>query len=278
MGISYLDIKDRNPLTAEEKAKRYSKYYYMEMARPDQAQIDKMEAGPINPKDALRIQDRNDLLNPGYFPVEVGYCVMPDGAVYVANLTRMPGVTTEMFDWWFAWHPLEPLRYKIWDPDDHFNIEVSNEDRKRLLNPNIPVGQRNWGCTHQIVEGMGNKAEMPPRVGQKPGARGGLKFISPEDYGFDMSRFKSPNVATAICGPMCHFLRIVNGVTELRSRFWLGYKIENKKPVLAIEGFLSNPEARGYLAKQLALHCIKEFTNLARILPMVYAEESGKIE
>ena len=41
----YLEVKDRKELTPEEKAKPYSKYYYMEMARPDQSVIDRIESG-----------------------------------------------------------------------------------------------------------------------------------------------------------------------------------------------------------------------------------------
>ena len=41
---------------------------------------------------------------------------MPNGTGYLANKTEMPGVTPEMFEWWFAWHSLEDLRYRIWDP------------------------------------------------------------------------------------------------------------------------------------------------------------------
>ena len=278
--VTYLDIKDREELTSEEKAKPYSKYYYMEMERPDQALYDKIESGPIDPKDALRIEDRNDLLNPGYFPEETGYCVMPNGNSYVANLTKMPGVTAEMFDWWFAWHPLEPLRYKIWDPDEHFNVQVSDENRKRLLDHNIPVRERNWGCTHFIHEHIGELKLPPLPEGAAEKKIGGLNFVSPEDYGFDMNRFKSPNVATAICGPMCHFLREVNGVMELRSRFWTGYKIVNKKAEIDPKhpsNAIPNNEMRAFLAKQLALHCIKEFTHLAKILPQLYAEEGGKV-
>ncbi len=76
---------------------------------------------PIDPKYALKIEDRNKLFEPGYLDKEVGYCQMPDGSTYVANLTKMPGVTVEMFDWWFAWHGLGPLRYTLWDPYDHYH-------------------------------------------------------------------------------------------------------------------------------------------------------------
>ncbi len=35
---------------------------------------------------------------------------MEDGTGYIANLVYMPGVTVDMFDWWFAWHGLGEFR------------------------------------------------------------------------------------------------------------------------------------------------------------------------
>ena len=67
---------------------------------------------------------------------------------------------------------------------------------------------------------------------------------------------------------------------ELRSRFWTGYKIVNKKAEIDPKhpsNAIPNNEMRAFLAKQLALHCIKEFTHLAKILPQLYAEEGGKV-
>ena len=150
----------------------------------------------------------------------------------------------------------------------------------RLLDEKIPMRERNWGCTHYVNEKVGEmKFELPPGV--DPKSLGGLSFLSPEDYGFDMDRFRSPNVATAVCGPMCHFLRETDDGMELRSRFWLGYKIIDKNPEIDQSSpmmSMFNMEMRGFIAKNLALHCTKEFTHLAKILPMVYADEGVKIE
>ena len=47
---------------------------------------------------------------------QVGYGVQDDGTAFVCNTTYMPGVTSEMLDWWFPWHSVgSDLRYKIWD-------------------------------------------------------------------------------------------------------------------------------------------------------------------
>jgi len=268
--MEYLSVTQRKELTAEEKALSYSKYYYMEMARPDQAIVDRVLQGPIDPKDALKREDLNDLLNPGYLASEYGYCVMPDGSGYVSNLVKMPEVTPEMFDWWFLWHGLHPLRYKIWDPDEHLDVQVGAEGRKRLLDPNIPMRERIWGVKHHVTED----------VGMGPILEADVIFISPEEFGFDTKRFKSPNVGTAICGDgfMCHFIREIDGGVELRTRFWLGWTVVDKRPVRGPSPLPENAPNQESILRSATLHNIKEFTHLARILPLVYAEERGNFE
>ena len=70
---------------------------------------------------------------------------------------------------------------------------------------------------------------------------------------------------------MCHFLRPkADGQGyELRSRFWFGYHVVNGKPEKLLPDGVQFP----LMAVQALLaHNIKEFTNLAAILPEVYAE------
>jgi phloretin hydrolase len=52
---------------------------------------------------------------------------------------KMPGVTVDMLDWWFAWHSLAGMHYGIWYPPGHFGISISEKDRKKVLDPNLPV-------------------------------------------------------------------------------------------------------------------------------------------
>lgn len=73
----------------------------------------------------------------------------------VAGNIPMPDVTPEMLYWWFAWHGLEPLRYAIWDPEDHFDVKINEEGRTRSLNPNIPMNEKSWGATHTVQESIG---------------------------------------------------------------------------------------------------------------------------
>lgn len=258
----------RPDLTAEEKTKPYSKYYYMELAKLPQETRRQIEAGPIEPAKALAIHNRNDLLKPGYLEKEVGYCVMPDGSGYVAMFTKLPGVTKEMIHWWFVWHPLEDLRYKIWHPDDHFSITVDKPER--LLSSTLSYEERDWGTTHYPVENIGSGTQELA-----------ITFMSPEQYGFDMTLWHEPNVAICRCanisvsnketlfplGALAHFYRSVAGGLELRSRFWLGYHIVDKKPV-RLNNVISLETV-----KALTSHCAYEYNNLASFLPQLYKEQ-----
>ena len=111
-------------LRPEDEKKSYYKYYLEDMAPPNPATIGKILSGPIRPDQAIPFTERNRIFDE--FEGEIGYTIMPDGTGYLSNFLRMPGVTTEMFDWWFAWHCLDNARYTIWNPDDHFMAETQN--------------------------------------------------------------------------------------------------------------------------------------------------------
>lgn len=267
-------------LTPEEKAKPYAKYFYAPPAPPDPGLLENMKA-PIDAAKALPIERINDLLNPGYMEVETGYCVMPDGSAYVAAHTKMPGVTVDMIHWWFAWHSLEDLRYKIWWPKGHYAISISEEARQKVLNPNLPLTQKFQGITHHVVEDVGAGPEDIY-----------ISFLSPEEMGFDMGRFVAPNVATVIganglSAPvgsppdapkapavMCHFVREIPGGVEFRTRFWLGYHIIDRRPRLLLPPGVKLPEM---IPKGLGVHCLLEYANLRAILPKLYEEQRGVI-
>jgi hypothetical protein len=263
----------KKELTASEKAKPYAKYFYQPMVPPPKETMEFLSRGPIDSAVALPIHQRNDMLKPGNLPAERGYCMMPDGSGFVAMVTKMPGVTSEMINWWFAWHGLESLRYKIWDPDEHLAVHVLEKDLKRRLVTSLNTRERNWGTTDVVDEEIGTGTVVLY-----------ISFMSPEDYGFDMNQFRAPNVLTAVnansglmeprtpFSTFSHVAREIPGGIELRSRFWLGWNIIDKKPVKVADRVPFG------LVKGLAFHCAKEYTNLAAILPKVYEENVNVID
>ncbi len=179
-------------LTPEEEKKPYAKYFYRDPAPPEPEAMARMQ-NPMDPSKALPIENINDLLDPGYHDVEAGWCALPQGGLYIANHLKMPGVTVEMINWWFWWHSLEDLRYKIWFPPGHSGISVSDRDRAIILDPQTPTTHRFQGRTHYVLEDVGGPCAEKIAI----------SFMTPEDIGFDMDRFKSPNVET-VAGLLFH--------------------------------------------------------------------------
>lgn len=234
-------------LSQEEKGKRLARYFEIPMAKPRQEHVDILAKGSIDPSLALPFERLNDLLKPGYLDSEIGYCVFPNGDGYLSSMVQMPNVTANMLDWWFCWHPLDSLRYKIWNPKAHYSVVVDDVNRNHLLNTDIPMHERPWGTKNVVNEDIG-VGPMKIEIG----------FISPFDMGFDKERFYQ-GAETAFCGDtdnkMVHIARkLEGGGIELRSRFW------SQTPIPV------------NILKELAFHNLEEYTHLANILPALYEE------
>ncbi len=234
---------------------------------------------PVDPARAFGPEEINRLLDVKKLEteeVEVGWCNLPNGAGFIANKIFYPGVTADMIDWWFAWHPLEDLRYRIWYPPQHGGIMLSPTDRARILDPNIPNREKNWGVVHYVTENCDCGMENVD-----------ISFRSPADMGFDMARFNKV-IATfaggggwavtvykddsSITAPalMCHVFYDAPGGLLHRTRFWLGYRFtEDGKPELCLPPGVSVPVEA---VQGLARHNVKEFTRFGDFLPRIYKE------
>lgn len=255
-------------LTENEKKLAYSKYFDKPLPSVDESLLEEMSHSPVACEKITSIYDRNEILNPGYLEVENGYTKMEDGSGCVATKVEMPGVTPEMIDWWFAWHGLKDLRYKIWCPTDHYAAHVLESDLAHRLDDSLSLKERNWGTTDVVTENVGGGPQVMH-----------LHFLSPEDYGYDPELVKnvdvliSANVSDASTGQglitFSHCIRKIPGGVEYRSHYWQGYHIgEDKKPVA-----VAIPEG-GFpmeVMKGAAYHSLLEYTNLDQILPELYA-------
>ena len=143
-------------LTAEDKAKPYSKYFYRPVDAPDPVLLELVRPGkPMDMAKALYPEDINRLLDPGYMEVETGWCRLPNGAGYICVNNKMPGVTVDMLDWWFAWHSLASMHYGIWYPPGHFAISTSKKDRARVKDPNVPIKEAHKMTAAQAIKELG---------------------------------------------------------------------------------------------------------------------------
>lgn len=251
------------------KAVALAEYLSRPLTPPDPGVLEAIERGPIDPGQALSLERVARLLDPRPLEVETGWCTLPDGVGYVTVRTAMPRVSAEMVDWWFDWHPREPLRYRVWHPEAH---------RSNSLDPPAtPRAKAHWGAVHHPVEDVG--------LGT---VRARIAFEPPDAMGMPGDQLDSPEVATIVCGwvgdetrrmrhtPMYHvFLREEEGVL-LRSAFWLGAAVRPYGPLGAAGArvlnnrFVRRVALPAALPRALATHCAEEYANLATLLPELF--------
>jgi len=240
----------------------------------DPGLLELVDGGPCDPGLALPVSEMERMTDPGPLEVETGWCRLDDGVGFVAARVEFPGVTPEMIDWWFDWHPRRPERYVAWHPTAHVGASA--------VFPEEAGAKKHWGAVHEVVEDVG-LGEVKARI----------EFVAPSELGFAGNHLDDPDVGTIVCGfvgdrrarhsKMCHvWLREGNGLV-LRSHFWLGSNVAPRLPESigwlgrAIHGPLNSRLVRKLalpkdLPQALDRHCVEEYTNLAVILPPLYRE------
>jgi len=233
----------------------------------------------ISPQSCLARTAVDKLLTTEYLDVENGYYRNDDGSHYVAVLTKMPGVTLDMIDWWFWWHAAEGVRYRLWYPEMHYDNESDfgghyNDDSKSYR-------ERLHLSTHTVTEDIG--------VGKDKII---IDFMSPSEFGYDATKLNEEK-QTIICArvgspktgmwavEMCHYVRVTDDGVEMRSRFWMGYQVKKMnstgKSMLASilnTSFVKRKLLPKNLGHKMFHHCSQEYHNLAGFLPQLYEEES----
>jgi len=261
------------PVTNEDRKKSYFKYYAEDIYKGEQEKYDRISGQPFDNTLALHIDGRNDLFKEGELPGEFGWWLMDDGTALVANQTFFKGVSGEMFDWWFAWHPIDRLRYACWDNEDHYDVYL--DDPMRAVDMSLSMRERHWDSIHSVWEDIGTGNVDLLRI----------HFKNPAEMGYDANKIDTDRCNALICANvkivgsgdmfdipvvMTHFLRPCEGGSELRSRFWFGWQIIDGKAVKCIPEGVKIPAAGPML---LLNHNVKEFSNLSRMLPKIYEEE-----
>lgn len=253
-------------VSKEEKALSYYKYFERELAPIPEEKLEILKNGQAEGLKGVTF-DRKNLYLAGKDTdfCQVGYGVHEDGTGYVCNTTYMEGVTGEMLDWWFPWHSVgSDLRYKIWDNEDHYFARADKADH--VCDPNVPVNQKTWGVNHYILEDIGAGPDELK-----------LCFKRPKDFGYDESILGTEFCQSMVCAigegkcaaAMTHkWYPYKNGVMFC-SRFWIGFGMVDGKITKILPDGVVIPD---FVLKGLFAHNIKEFSNLAAILPSVYNE------
>jgi hypothetical protein len=258
------------------QGKPYAKYFNGDMwLHPE---VLPSIAFPMATGDALRFEDINTLLDPGYHEIENGFCELADGTAYVASRVPFPGCTGEMYQWWFWWHAIEAARYTLWYPYNHVGLDPV--DRDVLTRPGLTHEQRYVGTTHHVDEYIG-----PDFL------KVAIRFVDPSEFGLDVSRFAAAGIVGHACArvglrgsgmeavTMVHLARKTEHGIEQRSRYWIGHN-----PRLQLLGKSISVDAIGValgmkrrqagirVAYEQLLHDQIEFTHLSTFLADIYNE------
>lgn len=198
----------------------------------------------------------------GYQQTENGYGRLPDGGYTVAVRTDMPGVTPQMWDWWFGWHGCDARRYKLWHPRAHVSAR--------------------WRDGRDDVAYVGRTSLVQEYLGSEF-ARVAIQFVDPGSFGHGglaiCARTGSPDVPVDV-GWLVHQVRPVVGGSEMRSRFFMGGRHIGLRSGKSLADKMIKPVAARLLPdpRDLLVHCAQEMNHLAGFLPELYARCGGNPE
>lgn len=265
----------RVPVKEGSEKKNIYKYYLKDLVWDEMAIKEMLDKANGKKEDALELDDRYLLQEPGRYPAETGLFPLKKGGLLIASNIPVENADGEMSAWWAAWHSLDSLRYAIWNPQDHYSVEVDAVGRARALDPNVPIMEKLWGATHKVLESLDGEEPMEMQ----------MSFLNPAEVGYDMSKVGTPDCQFILCAKalmngkipvfMTEVLKTVNGTHEVEMRFWIGYEIKNGKAKCKIPRFIKVPLDT---ARKLLYHNYKETLQLDAILPQVYAEEKDNWE
>ncbi|MEW1750628.1 DAPG hydrolase family protein [Streptomyces angustmyceticus] len=257
----------------ELDGKWYAKYWNPVMAPLPQHVREALALGPQAPPLCLEFDAAGTLGDAGHHDLENGYGLFDDGSMHTATLTRMPGVSPAMLDWWFWWHATETQRYKLWNPRAHVYAAWSGAPADR----DAPYRERYIGGTSFVDEYVGSA------LGELA-----IRFVRPSRFGFSEDGL-DPAEATAVCGVvglsrvpldwgyLIHHVRRVKDGSEMRSRFWMGGKYVAPREGASLPGKLE-AAAEGLRklgaeqARAMVVHCSQEMNHLAAFLPGIFDE------
>ncbi|MEM1375630.1 MAG: hypothetical protein AAGF78_14760 [Pseudomonadota bacterium] len=253
---------------AELDAVPFARHYDPVMRPPQPQVLEALSMGPQASTLFPGIDAASDLTQPGYAALETGYTSAPDFGVRVHCLTDMPGVSPEMWEWWFGWHGSDGRRYKLWHPLAHVDARWADgkSDESYL------------GRTSRVIEFIGAS-----RVSAT------ISFVRPSVLGFDEAALAAQG-AVAICarlgdpkvpikgGWLVHHVRPTQTGCEMRSRFWIGGETvapgnsHGRGMRIAMLPFRPIARLMGPSPRDLLAHCGQEMNHLAGILPALFDE------
>lgn len=269
--MKYIKFPELYP---EEKRMPMAKYYDIPLAAPGPLAQTVIDQGPCDPARAVMPEEMEKLIDvEKYADVSYGYCMLPNGAGYVAFCVDYgPNVTPEMIGWYWRWVNIPPkgtvpghgnLKYKILHQIDHVDhCFVNKKDYSggvyTLETLDNGAGESAVGSYHhgyKLVE-YGVSEEKIKALETEGGMARGI-----------YETFDIPG--THLCMNVTR--RSARGTTERLSWEWIGYKPVDGKFVRDE----ATPVDEAYL-RNVLIHNEIEHSRMAQILPQLYREYSGQ--
>lgn len=214
----------------------------------------------------MRFEDRNDMLRPGYLPMESGVVRYEDGYVTIAALTRMPRCRAKMLHWWFGWVGGTD-QYKLWHPVDHLFSDWQDRDGSNYI-----------GAKHLVHETLGGDGEVHKL---RIHFREPTEVFDPKGYeavdGLAVCAFPGALERPINLGHMTHFARNTDYGCELRTRFWLGditHQDPNESVPDDVKDLVRAQVLTDDFATRLHRHATEEMGYLADLLPILYRQST----
>ena len=213
----------------------------------------------------MRYEDRNDLLKPGYLPLESGVVRYGDGHATIAALTRMPHSRAKMVHWWFGWLGGTD-QYKLWHPRDHVFSDWEGRENGNY-----------YGASHLVHEYLAG--DDGPLYKLKVSFRDPHEVFDPAGYdaldGIAVCARPGSLEQPIRLGHMCHFVRNTDYGCEMRTRFWFGdvqSQVEGETLPEEVRQAVRAEALTDEFLRRLHQHAVEEMGYLADLLPVMYRQ------
>lgn len=267
--MSYYKLPELSPEEKKMPASRFITDYPLLPPNPLLQQI--LDAGPMDVKDAIPVENWLDLLQiHGYRNVMYGYTMMPDGSGFYIEYSTSPVTWQGKWRRWYGtWYnryskSMKPgqgnLRYKIWNPLDHW-------DHKFVNGENDKDGV--WSVETLDLGQGGDPSKGMPAVSHQ---------IDLRDYGLSEERYQellAADCRAEACqeefdGPGHHLVLRLSRPCPLGGREsinceWMGYYAKDGRIIRDEE----TPVDETYL-KNVLTHNTIERAHLYQVLPDLY--------
>lgn len=269
----------RPQLSPEERQLSYAKYYDVarEPMNPVVLQSIKRQ---LDEEDCLDVADIAEMFAPGYARAAIGYRNWGSGS-YASMYTTIPGVSTRMVDWWFTWMFVPPatvpreqgnLRYKIWQPEAHFDHYPADEESwAQLTNEDIPIHIRRRGVREVAKERIDSGTTEYKALDMR--FRDYSELYLPDECWKYIEGAGTLNILANDHNVTLQFFRDTPLGCELILRTWRGYHIGPDGRIAVTEDYAGSTDQ--HIIDDL-LHTQGEMRSLAMFLPELYAEEHKK--